>query len=64
MSVKGMLPKSRSDRADHVVISPSHSDYCSEVENGFRKGLIWTFAQMFIDTRLEMQQNVTLSNPS
>jgi len=63
MSVKGMLPKSRSDRADNVVISPSHSDYCCEVENGFRKGLIWTFAQM-LDSSLEMQQNVTLSNPS
>jgi len=28
-----MLPKTKSDKADHIVLIPSQFDYCSEIED-------------------------------
>jgi len=56
----GHAPK---NKADHIVIIPSHFVYCFEIEDGFCLGPLRTFQQM-LGYSLEMQQNVTLSNPS
>jgi len=55
--------KAKSDKTDHIVIIPSQFVYCSEVKDGFHMGPLRTFQQM-LGCSLEMQQNVTLSNPS
>jgi len=58
-ATSGHAPK---NKAAHIVIIPSHFVYCSEVEDGFHMGPLRTFQMLGSD--LEMQQNVTLSNPS